>query len=300
MGKHAFLITANKNWDDFVNILSQLDDTDNDLYIHISFNSTDFNPKIVSNVIKKSSVFYLPRHRTYWGSPVVVKIIFEFLREATKRNYSYYHFLSGQDLMLVSNKTMHSFFAENKGKEFIQIWPDMSPAVHNRYAYRHPFLKLSFGNRIQRCISSVLSFPFIFFQKLFKQDKMKKYFPTTGVFWGSSFFSIDNCFAEYLCKNEKMLKKAYEGTIIPDESFLQTALMSSPYSQNVYLDKTGKASNVRLIVWDVSEKGSPHPRTFSMQYYYQIINSSNLFARKFSVVTDKVLVDKILSESRIR
>ena len=44
----------------------------------------------------------------------------ELLKAAIKGNYDYYHLISGMDLPIKTQKEIHEFFENNKGKEFIQ------------------------------------------------------------------------------------------------------------------------------------------------------------------------------------
>jgi hypothetical protein len=300
MSIHAFLITANGKWDDLRNLLSQVDDYENDIYLHISANCLDFNPSLLAPSVKKSHIFFLPRHKTWWGSPVFADIIFDFLNLATKKEYSYYHWLTAQDLMLVSNKTMHEFFEKNAGKEFIWFSAVTNKDVYRRYSLYHPFLKLAFGNFWQKSLYHVLVHPWLHLQEFFRVDKIKKYFPNKEMFWGSGFFSIDNDFAHYVCSKQAWFHKAFVKSVYPDECFLQTLVMTSSFRERLYKDKTGQRSNARLIVWDLPEKGSPHPRVFSINEYQKIMNSGCIFARKFSLSFDSLVVEKVIGEAKKR
>ena len=45
----------------------------------------------------------------------------ELLKAAIKGNYDYYHLISGMDLPIKTQKEIHEFFENNKGKEFIHF-----------------------------------------------------------------------------------------------------------------------------------------------------------------------------------
>ena len=108
-GKHAFLILAFSHWDCLEALLRQLDDPRNDIYVHVNANSLDFDISRFSSICKKSHVFFQKRYSTDWGwsggNNAVFHVWREFLEVAESKGcYSFFHYLTGQDMLLVDNE----------------------------------------------------------------------------------------------------------------------------------------------------------------------------------------------------
>lgn len=91
--------------------------------------------------------------------------------------------------------------------------------------------------------------------------------------------SITEAFCQYLLQNEPLLHKRLAHTLCPDEIFVQTMLISSPFSANVYNAQTEdtQTSSLRKIDW---QRGSPYVWTYDD--INELLNSTSVFARKFS------------------
>lgn len=62
------------------------------------------------------------------------------LKAAVKRNYNYYHLISGLDFPLKSQDYIHEFFDKNDGKEYIQFQqPKIKQRNLERVMYYYPF-----------------------------------------------------------------------------------------------------------------------------------------------------------------
>ena len=67
--KHAYLIMAHNNYDFLKQLIYQIDDVDNKIFIHIDKKSkiTDEEKKDIASVCKFSEIQLTPRTRVAWG-----------------------------------------------------------------------------------------------------------------------------------------------------------------------------------------------------------------------------------------
>ena len=149
----------------------------------------------------------------------------------SKGNYDYYHLLSGVDLPLKSQDYIHSFFEDNRGKEFVGVTfsannlSDLDSKTKYYYwgeKYRRPnniveriCLKISSVVRLQQILHICRKFDV----RLYK---------------GPQWFSISDSFLTYVLHNKTLILKRFKNTLCPDEIFLQTDLMNSKFKERIY------------------------------------------------------------------
>lgn len=110
MEKHAYLIVAHNNFYILERLVKLLDYEFNDIYIHIDKKVKDFRFNYFKNIVTKSKIFFVKRFNIKWGGYNIVKAELELLEEASKKNYVYYHILSGVDMPLKKSEEIYSFF----------------------------------------------------------------------------------------------------------------------------------------------------------------------------------------------
>lgn len=121
-----------------------------------------------------------------------------------------------------------------------------------------------------------------------KRRKLPNQFELYG---GKTWWTVTKDCAAYIIKRhyaDSKLRKFFMFTLIPDEMYFQTMLMSSPFKdkcENNYL---------RLIEWN--EDNIMHPMVFKLAHFDKIKNSPMLFARKFESDIDSAILDKIDNE----
>ncbi len=99
---------------------------------------------------------------------------------------------------------------------------------------------------------------------------------------GNQWMILSKKFCEFITYSSELdvFKNFYRNTLIADESFFQTVLMNTTFkSKIVYDDK-------REIDWVGSGNIKLRPRDFLTEDSEMLINSKNLFARKFDENTD--------------
>lgn len=108
---------------------------------------------------------------------------------------------------------------------------------------------------------------------------------------GANWFSITDAFARYVLSSWNYYKKLFYFTQNSDELFLQTILMNSKFSENIYKADNSCESNSRYVDWS---RGNPY--TFTIDDYELLMDTECMFARKFDTKIDGKLVDKVYSQ----
>jgi hypothetical protein len=123
-----------------------------------------------------------------------------------------------------------------------------------------------------------------FINKLFKRTNQ----PKGMKFYGSSmFWAISPAAAEYVLatvdRNPKM-KRFFKFSWAPDEFLFQTILLNSPFANQVINENCHYYKH---------PPQTPSPKTFLLEDYDDILASDRLYARKFDMNKEPLLLDKI-------
>lgn len=295
MGKHAYLILCHDQWELLQILLKLLDDERNDIFIHVDKKSK-FDPATV-NVCKKSKVILTERIRVQWGGYSVVKATMNLLKIATENgHYDYYHLLSGHDLPLKSQDEIHKFFDEYQGKEFISLKPcDHMERVKYYYPMQDCLSELGVLGKIWKNTIRKIS---LAVQKVVGIDRVKgSEFTKWGI--GSQFFDITDSFAMLLLDNSNLIYKTFHLGYCVDELFVQTIFLhfqfsrdicrfiQNPESKNQYFDSIFLDVNRAIDFY----RGTPY--VYKQGDFRSLVESKCLFARKFDLDTDRVIVKMI-------
>ena len=199
-----------------------------------------------------------------WGVYSQLHATVCLLKEAAKNKYSYYHLLSAHDLPVYPIDEIYDFFESQEKKKDFMYWGDDEKVCEYRFkTYKvFPRRKNKILDKVCRICDHI--------QLKLGVNRMKKY----GIDYlkGESWFSITHPLCEYIVSKEKFMKKVFRKTVSPDESFVQTIALMSPYKDNMY------RNSLRYTDWS---KGGSHPKTLTMEDADKIIASKRLFARKF-------------------
>ena len=247
---------------------------DFDVYVHIDKNSS-------INIEAQNNVFIYKKYKIYWGSFNQIIATLYLLRNAHRKGYDRYILISGQDLPIKTNKEIKEFF-QNNYSEYLYIikipnedgWPNMKKRLLSYHIEcRSEEAKNKISYRIKRKIFHIYS--------KIKPRKLDYDFYGGWTWTNYTRNCVEKIF-EYLKKDKKYIKR-YKWTICADEIFFQTIIhqIDGIDIKNDYL---------RYIVW---ENGQDHPQTLRICDYENIIESGNLFARKFDETIDNEIIDKI-------
>ena len=121
-GRHAYLIIAHRDDICFRSLLTMLDDDRNDVFIHMDSKNRRYEEQDVNQLFSHSSVVHIRRRNVTWGSRRQIDIEIELLEAAVNDgHYDFYHLLSGQDLPLKNQDSIHAFFDNHPGEEFVRF-----------------------------------------------------------------------------------------------------------------------------------------------------------------------------------
>lgn len=290
--KHAYLIMAHNEPYILERLLKLIDYKDNDIFIHIDKKSKILNDDDIKKCVKKSNLYFIPRMDIRWGTNRQINCTLSLLKMATDTDhYAYYHFISGVDMPLKTQKEMHEFFDKNQGKEFLHFhgYDEIDERRLSRVKYYHIFIGSARSkSKIKRIICGKLGRSFLKLQRMLKVDRThnKKYM------FGANWFSITDELARYIVSKEKEIKKEYKHTSCADELLVQSLIYNTKFYDNLYLKKANDHSTcMRCIDWDRGE-----PYTFRKEDFKMLMDSGMFFARKFSTNVDKDIVDMIYNE----
>lgn len=287
--KQAILIMCHNDFYILEKSLELLDNEKIDFYIHIDAKTKDFNYDKINNIVKKSKVFYTDRINTVWGTFSLIEVELILIKEALKNgDYLYLHLISGSDLPIKPVNEIINYFNSKYPMEFVGFndFDYIKEHMLNRIKYFN-FLTDNFRYDMEE---RNLYAKIIELQKKSGVDRLKDVDIDIRV--GANWFSITNELAKYVLTKESLIKRIFSYGYCADELFLQSIVYNSPFINNVCREYTNDNLNCkRLIDW---ERGSPY--VYKEEDYNLIMNSTAIFARKFSTSIDKNIIDMIYTK----
>lgn len=195
--------------------------------------------------------------------------------------------MSGVDLPIKSAKYIVDFFEKNNGYEFFRVALNEvnKKLIFNNtnyyYLFNH-FSRTLFGKMLT-CLR--IKQMFIEMQKLFKVSRCAK--DKWSLYKGDNWMSITHDAVKCILEHEEYIRKRFKYTNCPDEIYKQTVLMNCGYGDKIFRPDNNKTNEaVRSIDW---LRGSPYVWTYADKD--ELMNSGNLFARKFSTIRDNEIID---------
>lgn len=275
--KHAYLIIAHNQPFVLETLLRMLDDARNSIFLHIDARSKELKKKMKSVEFRAAELHIIePSINVYWGDITQLKVEYLLFETAAAHGpYAYYHLLSGADLPIQTQDTIHAFFEANAGKEFVNFWHDYS---HQRDLERKVFRYYLFTKRLKdkkNAIHGITAFirnSTLAIQKA-THFKRKKTFEFKK---GSQWVSLTHDFVECLIHYKDLVMKRMRYTLAPDEIFIQTIIWNTPFRSRIYDLSTPQKGNMRLIDW---ERGFPY--SWKEKDLSELLESDKMFARKF-------------------
>lgn len=295
--KHAYCIIAHQDSYCLETLINLLDDERNDIFLLID---KKVKKDLTYNlIVKKSQLKILPEDKRVdirWGGLSQIRAELNLFKEAVStNNYSYIHLLSGADLPLKPQETIHRFYNQLPKDSNVLRFSEgekIKKNVEYKTKFYHPYVEFQrfrkdgnpihllqdFTAKISRKISVSLQ-KILGYRRNWKDLELKK---------GSQWVSISSAFANYLVENEIFILKRFQGVLCPDEIFLHTMIYNSKFKDSIIDESKGKYPSTRKIDW---ERGRPY--TWRENDFNELINSDALFARKFSSKENKEIIDKI-------
>jgi len=288
--KHAYLILAHQEFDVLKCLLEAIDDARNDIFIHFD-KKVELLPQL--NVSKANIIILDKRESIYWGDVSMLYAEYALLLTANNHgNYAYYHLLSGVDMPLKDQDTIHEFFNLHNGALFIgysQANRDIE--IKNRTSTYHILTKY-FRNdsSFMYAFSKLLRFVVNHTQRMvgLKRNAVEE------IKLGPQWFSVPADFVAYLIENKVRYLNMFRNTFCSDELFVQTAAWNSSFKDRLYNIFDEFDGCVRDIQWKNGQL-----LNWEIKNLPELLNSKAMFARKFSTA-DMNVVYAILKISKSR
>lgn len=273
-------------------LVELLDDSRNDLFLHIDARSNDIDIASVARHVTRAKITILPRTAVNWGGFSQVRCELALLREATRSPHLYYHLLSGSDIPLLGNDRLHDFFASRAGAEFIHFVPGSLPNhIKDRTRVRRLFPEAR-SSQATRGVHYVQSRA-----ERLSSTAQRRVRKVPDWRWGSQWFSITDDFARYVLQNRNWIVDTFSRTACADEHFLQTMVIDSPFVERLSVapDSVQRNGSARLIDWARGDGRSPHTwRIEDLNRLRRAPEDGYAFARKFNSSVDHQVIDEVV------
>ena len=267
MSKHAYLILAHSDIPLLQILVTCLDDSRNDIYIHWDAKSGSI-PQLNT---EHSRLFMLTeRVKVNWAGYSMVKAEYLLFKKAFANGpYAYYHLLSGADLPIKSQDYIHAECDRLDGTEFVGFSPATQTEIDFRVQHRFLFPE---DFRTKNILKRGLRFLFLKYQDVTHTRRTD-----LTVKKGAQWCSLTHNFVEYLLEQEEFVKQLFTHTFCPDEMFIQTVIINSRFADRIKKADSEYECNMRFIKW---EQGKLIP--INEEDFPKMQNSNRWFARKFS------------------
>lgn len=288
--RHAWLILTHGNFEILKKQLRFLDSENADIFIHLDAKIKNFDFARFSALAGKSRVTFVDRVSISWGHFSMVEAELNLLSAAVPGGYDYYHLISGVDVPLKSREYIEEYFSRAPGTNYVSfLSPDISRNDLYRVMFYYPMQRYNIRKpavrRTLRNLSAGL-------QLGFGVDRTRQY-PNGFMFQkGAQWFSITHALAAYLLEKEPEIRKIFADTYCPDEMFVQTEIINSPFRETLpeTAFQNDYASCLRYIDW---RRGNPY--TFQNTDLDELLAAPEtaLFARKFDYRSGRDVVDAL-------
>ncbi len=287
--RHAWLILTHGNFAILEKQLRFLDSENADFFIHVDAKA-DFDEERFSAVTERSRVTFVPRRRISWGHFAIAEAELELLRAAAPGRYDYYHLLSGVDVPVKSRAYIEEYFTRAPGTNYVNfLAPEISRADLYRVMFYYPMQRYNIRKpavrRALRNFSAAV-------QLGFGVDRTRRLPDGFAFQKGAQWFSITHALAAYLLEKEDEIRGIFSDTYCPDEMFVQTEIINSPFRdtlpENAFCNDY--ASCLRYVDW---KRGNPY--TFTDADLAELLSTPEtaLFARKFDYRSAPAVVDAL-------
>jgi Core-2/I-Branching enzyme len=247
-----------------------------DFYIHV-----DKKIDISSHLfLAKIPHVYLIQDRVnvVWAGYNTVQATLRSVKEifGTGIPYDYIHLMSGQDYPIKPAHCIYEFFCANRGREFLEFahfdqWPSESyPRIREYHLTNYRFPGRYF---FQWMLNKLLPV---------RKSPLPMEYYGSSMFWAMTSNSL-RYILDLLEKNGRF-RRFMQLTWGSDEFIFQTLVMNSSFKANVV--------NNNLLYLD-REKGASHPNILTCNHLSRILDSDKLFARKFDLAKDTLILDNI-------
>lgn len=112
------------------------------IILHIDQKTSDQDVEKIKKALgQHQNLYYVPddqRIALKWGAMSFVEVKLLLLEIAQQYHFDYFHFISGDDVLLSSNQNRESFLAEAAKNQIEFIGIDHAPDIVERVKYKYP------------------------------------------------------------------------------------------------------------------------------------------------------------------
>jgi len=292
----AYIILAHKLPEQLVRLVCMLNSEGASFFIHIDKKADDETYRMMREPLSTyENVRFLNRLVIKYANFSHLQASLEGIQEVVSSGiqYDYVILLTGQDYPIKSNEYIQQFLGDRNGKSFIDYfslpsnehWQNENGGL-DRINYWHFDI---FWRRFAfpRKVRSEQSFSDHLLSSFSGMFLARRILPLNyKLFGGSAYWCLSRECIEYLRKfileNDGFVR-FFHYVLIPDKIFFQTVLLNSPLRDTLVND------NMRCINWS----GNWHPDIFRLEDLNHFMKTDGLFARKFDMSEDSMVLDKI-------
>lgn len=287
--RKAYLIMAHKNPKQVHRLISRLVDGESEFFIHID-KKVDFSPFLILKEFGPI-VYFLERFDASWGRSGLIQPFLAGLRAVKKSSTAFQRIilLSGQDYPIKSNKEINDFLKFSTHSVFIKYFPIPNyqkwPGNDRGGWYRVD--KYYMGSRWYQVLCSKTLNLLSTYLPLFKRKIPNKMKPFAGETWCIIDMYALDYIVNFIKKHPEYLT-FHKYTYVADEIFLPMIIGNT---KDQRLLNSIQNSENRFTIWD--KPGSAHPKILCKHDLPAIIQSDDLFARKFETNVDEDVLNLI-------
>ena len=263
--KHAFLIMAHNQFLSLKELVSVLDDVQNDIYIHF-----DKKVKRLPDLKTRFSKLVVldKRVNVIWGDVSQIKAEYALFKASYQQGtYAYYHLISGTHFPLKSNDELHRWFDTCNGACVLKPVPLSEEEIHMRFGLYHFFLKhLISRNKFVNKAYHLGWRAVLGLQKALDVKRGTSFIKGKASQW----CSLNEDAVSLILQNEKTALKKFRRSFCCDEFFVRSIIDRADIPV-IYDDRICYVEFVNTT-----------PKQFSEGDYVTLTTSGALFFRKMS------------------
>jgi len=288
--KQAILLTAYKNFEDLIDLISFFDESF-EIYLHID-KKNRLDKQTKEKLLSLRNLKLLSRkYCINWGGIHHLYAYLDLCKEALKNeNIHYFHLISGQDFPVKSISYFKEFFSESQKNSFLEYFT--LPAEHLKFGGMDRIEFYNFYDFINAKKHLWIIKSLIKQQRRFNiHRKWSDSLPR--LMGGSTYWSLTRDALQFVLDyttNKPELLKRLRYTFCAEEIYFQTILLSSRFAHEIIND------NLRYIDW--TPRHESIPAILDESDYHEIIASKSVFARKFDPLISGKLKEMLMKRIR--
>lgn len=266
--RHAWLIIAHNEFGILQRLISALDSSESDIFVHI-----DKKVAVLPELHAEKSYLDVLHGRVdvRWGSVRQIQCEFALLEAAAINGpYDYYHIISGTTLPLKGMSEINQYFETKKGKSTCTRLYKSSLYQETLKVRRYNLFLNNYAsdNAFLKSCSQFLWKSSIAIQRILgiEVNRSKEFYKA------SNWLSLTEEATQYLLSREKEILKIYRYSFCGDEYFVPSELMASAYKDRIISDD-------HYLLHDIVRSNAS---VFHLAEYDELCKTDYLFARKFT------------------